>query len=1102
MKSVFRATTVFVLVTLAFFLGVWGLAKAARGKISRAPAVFDPQEAQAAAKLRDVASELEPATRPTPYKDIHVTPKNESPLLKDLVDKGELPPLKERMPEDPVVMEGPEGIGQYGGTWLRLAVAEADISGNATWRMAGSFLCRWSPLGKPVKPFIAKSVEPSDNFKTWTITLRKGIRWSNGDPYTANDIMYWWVDEVQNPILQNLKKGQQPTWPAWLLVDGKPPKIEKIDDYQIRVSFVAPYPFFEEKLCTHEGGNMVGAPSRYMRQYHPDPSIGNKELIARDVKNYKQPSAKALYSYMRSYQNTDMPRLSPWIYKSYRSRPPQVFVRNPYYFVVDPQGNQLPYIDRVQYEVKENNQIMTISVANGDSTMQDRNVDFSGYTEFMSRREHSGTRVLHWYPATRQIWVINVNNNRKVDPADPATSQKEKLLSDKRFRQAMSLAINRKQIIQAEYYGVGEPSQVSPGPGSPFENHDLAKMYTDFEPARANKLLDDLGLTKRDYEGYRTFPDRSGGGRMTFFLDISPFTGDGPAQFVIDDWKAVGVRVMRRTVSRGLWTAYANSGDYDFTVWTSESDIFPLPNPWPSYFVASHSFFAPFWSRWFDAGGFYHNPRAEKVGYSPLKSGDNGKPMFRAMKLYENAMHATDPSEQVRIFREIQKIAAENVWSIGLATAPPSLAVVDKNLRNVPERALVGATFSNPVNTGIETYFFANPQPNPSADSALEDAIVNPTNRPGSTGPKKAAPTLGAKLIRYMIIGIILALIAMAIVRHPFIGRRLLILVPTLAIISVIIFTIIQLPPGDFLSNRRAQLEAEGSPNLEQQLDDLRIQFHTDDPAWKNYFRWVGLKWFTSFKASDEGLLQGNLGRSMESNLPVNNIIGDRITLTVLLSLGTVLFTWILALPIGIYSAVRQYTPSDYALTLLGFIGMSVPAFLLALILMAASGFTGLFSPEFATQPGWSWGKFIDLSEHLWIPILVLAVGGTAGMIRIMRANLLDELKKPYVTTARAKGVRPLKLLLKYPVRIALNPFVSGIGHLFPALVSGGSIVAIVLSLPMVGPVLLDSLFAQDAYLAGSMLMVLSLLGVLGTLVSDLLLLWLDPRIRFEGGSR
>jgi ABC-type dipeptide/oligopeptide/nickel transport system permease component len=239
----------------------------------------------------------------------------------------------------------------------------------------------------------------------------------------------------------------------------------------------------------------------------------------------------------------------------------------------------------------------------------------------------------------------------------------------------------------------------------------------------------------------------------------------------------------------------------------------------------------------------------------------------------------------------------------------------------------------------------------------------------------------------------------------------------------------------------------------------------------------------------------------MESAQEVNEIVGDRILLTFCISLGTILFTWAVAVPIGIYSAVRQYSLFDYVLTFIGFVGMCVPPFLLALVLMAAAGVSGLFSAEYAAQPEWTWGKVVDLLRHIWIPIVVLGVGGTAGMIRVMRANLLDELRKPYVITARAKGVRPVRLLFKYPVRLALNPFVSGIGSLFPTLVSGGAIVAMVLALPTVGPLLLEALFSEDMYLAGSMLMVLSLLGVLGTLVSDLLLLWLDPRIRFQGGG-
>ena len=230
--------------------------------------------------------------------------------------------------------------------------------------------------------------------------------------------------------------------------------------------------------------------------------------------------------------------------------------------------------------------------------------------------------------------------------------------------------------------------------------------------------------------------------------------------------------------------------------------------------------------------------------------------------------------------------------------------------------------------------------------------------------------------------------------------------------------------------------------------------------------------------------------------------------LTIAISGFTILFTWALALPAGIYSAVRQYSPGDYFVTFLGFLGMSVPAFLAALVLIYLSNawlgiqVTGLFSPRYATQIGWTWGKFADLLQHIWVPVLVLGVGGTASMIRTMRANLLDELRKPYVAAARARGCRPLRLLLKYPVRIALNPFVSGLGSLFPHLISGGMIIALVLSLPIIGPEMLAALLNQDTYFAGSMLIVLSMLGVFGTLVSDLLLLWLDPRIRLGSGKR
>jgi ABC-type dipeptide/oligopeptide/nickel transport system permease component len=433
----------------------------------------------------------------------------------------------------------------------------------------------------------------------------------------------------------------------------------------------------------------------------------------------------------------------------------------------------------------------------------------------------------------------------------------------------------------------------------------------------------------------------------------------------------------------------------------------------------------------------------------------------------------------------------------------------------VPDNVIYSARAMTPGNGGIETYFFMNPLDSPGAIAETKHAIQHGTPRPRamaggrnqesgvSHSPLATHPSPLTRLIQIAMLGIGVGLVALLALRHPFVIRRLVVLVPTLLIISIVVFVIIQLPPGDFLTSRLIQLQETGDEGALRQVEELRQLFHYDDPAWKQYLRWMGLPWFLSFDPADTGLLQGNMGRSMETSQPVNQLVGDRIMLTVLISLGTIIFTWMLAIPIGVFSAVRQYSGSDYVLTFIGFVGMSVPGFLLALVLMALAGISaGLFSPDFAAQPEWDWPKVMDLMKHIWVPIVVLGVGGTAGMIRVMRANLLDELRKPYVTTARAKGVRPVKLLFKYPVRVALNPFVSGIGHLFPQLVSGGAIVAMVLSLPTVGPLLLSALFNQDMYLAGSMLMVLSLLAVFGTLVSDLLLLWLDPRIRYEGGAK
>jgi len=325
-----------------------------------------------------------------------------------------------------------------------------------------------------------------------------------------------------------------------------------------------------------------------------------------------------------------------------------------------------------------------------------------------------------------------------------------------------------------------------------------------------------------------------------------------------------------------------------------------------------------------------------------------------------------------------------------------------------------------------------------------------------------------------------------------YILRRLLMMIPTLIIISILVFIIIQLPPGDYLESHIMELQSQGETIDSQKIEFLREQYGLNKPLWQQYLTWAG------------GMLKGDFGYSFEYDLPVSEVVGDRMFLTVLISLLTVLFTWAIAFPIGIYSATHQYSWGDYGLTFLGFIGLATPNFLLALIMLylANSWFGtsigGLMAPEYIDQP-WSFDKFKSVLAHLWIPIVVIGTSGTAGMIRRLRANLLDELRKQYVTTARAKGLKPLKVVTKYPLRMALNFFIADIGSLLPSIISGAEIVAVVLSLPTTGPMLLASLQSQDMYLAGSFLMFLAMLTVIGVLISDLLLVWLDPRIRLQG---
>jgi peptide/nickel transport system permease protein len=326
-----------------------------------------------------------------------------------------------------------------------------------------------------------------------------------------------------------------------------------------------------------------------------------------------------------------------------------------------------------------------------------------------------------------------------------------------------------------------------------------------------------------------------------------------------------------------------------------------------------------------------------------------------------------------------------------------------------------------------------------------------------------------------------------------YLAHRLVLAAITLFAITIVTFIILHLPPVDFVTAYAAQAAASGTAISPAEADAMRQAYGLNQPLYVQYWKWLAM------------VASGNFGRSFEYGRPVTEVIGDRLWLTILLSLGAIVITWGLALPIGIYSAVRQYSIGDYIFTFLGFIGLAIPNFLLALIVLYLGSrlfgmsIGGLFSPAQQLAP-WSWSKVVDLLQHLPVPILILSLAGTAQLVRIMRANLLDELRRPYVVTARARGLPEKRVIMKYPVRAALNPFASTIGYLLPFMVSGSVIISVVLSLPTVGPLLLRSLLSQDMLLASTIILLLGVLTVVGTLLSDLLLMWIDPRIRLGRG--
>lgn len=1022
-------------------------------------------------------------------------PKGESPILKKLVEEGKLPPVEERVGSEPAVYRGFAGIGKYGGDWWRLAEDIDSVRLCMQYELNDNTLVRFSPYGDPIKPHLAKAVVPSDNYKVWTVRLRKGVKWSDGVPFTAEDISWWW---------KNVQKDEDVGYiPETMKVNGKAGEIEKIDDYTLRYVFPEPNPGWLTMQAGAAGTLFMPAPKHYMEQFHP--KLGNREMIAKLAKS-QMITPKQLFTDKKHPLNPECPKLSPWIFKTYTSNGPWTAIRNPYYFAVDEQGNQLPYMDRLVFR--------QISGLLQSKAVTDGMISFGGniagldYSSIMSMRKNGDYQVLHWAPTQAGSMCFIPNRYLTVEPGDKAGEEKSKLLADKEFRRALSISINREQIVKIEFKGVGEPSSLGPGPSSLWHDPAHLKANAQYDPAEANRILDSLGLSKRDSEGYRLLPD----GSQLYLTLITRAGAAGALQFIIDDWKDVGLRVLIREKPHRLFMISQKYADIAMVGASGDSSA-----SWDALGAGSH-----FWD-WYYKGGTYGAPASKSPEIT-----QPGEIEIEAMMLGQKAANTLDKEEKAKYALEVMRLSRENVWTINISTPMPAPYIVKNGLKGVPELLLADFGLNTPNNGLPEAWYWENPDKINGDQKAsqqyladreiqildeLQNAVPKPNSSPtlaSSANNKSSFPKSIGLIIRTAVLGILALLAILITMKNPFVLKRLMIMIPTLGLISVIVYTGVQLPPGSYLNTVIENLEKQGmKEQAKKEIEELTRMYHLDDGAVKNYFRWSGLLWFITFNGEDKGVLQGNLGRSMSNNGAfVTDIVGDRLLLTMCIAFGTMVLTWIIAIPIGVYSAVRQYSIADYVLTIGGFIGMCIPSFILALVLMLLAkeifGITvmGLFSSQYAMQPYWDMPKVIDLLKHIWLPIVIVGAGGTAGMIRFMRANLLDELRKPYVTTAKAKGVRPIKLLFKYPFRLALNPFISGIGHIFPGLVSGAAIVDIIMSLPTTGPLLLNAVMLEDTYMAGSLLLCLSALSVFGILVSDLLLMLVDPRIRMGGGGR
>ena len=596
----------------------------------------------------------------------------EAPMLAQRVKAGRLPPVGQRLPNQPRVIVPPQEAGRhlYGGNWRRLATGPEDI-GIIRFKIAYDGLVRWGAMGRKILPNLAELPEITDGGRVYTFRLIEGVRWSDGHPYTADDVMFWYQDVLQNPELTAVV-------PRGLRRGGQTVEVRKLGQYAVQFRFKEVHGLFLQALASDLDWVMSDYPAHYLKRFHPS-HVDRREL-SRLARLEGFDFWYQLFQRKRDWSNPECPRLTPWVVAKPPPARPIVFERNPYYWKVDPKGNQLPYIDTMTFDIF-NIETINMKLINGDAGPQARHVKFANYPLLMENSPSHGYRVRHWIDANGGTHIMAVNLNQKDEVL-------RKIVADRRFRKALSHAIDRSDLNETGFLGMGQPRQVCPPPTSPYYDKEYERECIEYDVNKANHLLDAMGLDRRNADGVRLRPD---GKPLTLTIDTpGVFIDPRVIELVARYWTAVGVKTEMRILARQLFYTRKRASLHDVGVWGGADEMVPVIDPRWFFPFSEESIFGVGYSQWYRTAG--------KRGPQPPES------IRRCMELYSRIETTPDPAEQVALFKRILDLNRENLWVIGTIGNLPIIMVVPDTFRNVPEVAISGNIFRTPGNTACECY--------------------------------------------------------------------------------------------------------------------------------------------------------------------------------------------------------------------------------------------------------------------------------------------------------------------------------------------------------------------------------------------------------------